>query len=263
METQLRATLAVKMLMDDLSLVAYAEALGDVADFLHDTATAYADSRNVPSEGTIHNDLDSMPGGLNTEERRAIAENLVQTGLAVAALGERQQQIRGGTADQRIEALLNGEEDPQSAVEVLRVMGGYFSDGRRLALKLAEREHPHPLPKRSNRSLLEEVQMARYLLQGTLDALPEDIGPLDADAIRAEMQARWEDVPDDRQRELLKHLARDLQRVAELIPHIADEGDVRALEDTNLGRRLDANRAAPRNTFEFYRYMAGYYRIRA
>lgn len=255
-QKQLEAAYAVRLVMGDRDIESYAQMLHHMAAFLQDTATAYQSGRNVPSQKGLISDLASLPGGLNRDDKDAIADDVIGVGRALCYLGEQHQRVRNHSADKRITDLLQGEADPKSAVEIMRVMGGYLSSGKRTVLKLTEQAHPHPLPSRSGQSLLEEVQQTCYLLQ----SMTQVSGQADAAAVTQAMAGIWEELSPNRQRELLGDLARDLQRTADLIPLIAGQGNLRALEDTGVGRRLEENRAKPSNAIEFYRFLAGYYR---
>ncbi|MEL6150425.1 MAG: hypothetical protein AAFR56_12445, partial [Chloroflexota bacterium] len=253
--TQLRATYAVKLLMDEQPIEDFAQNLHRLAELLHDTYAAYINNRNTPTEGALHNDLDSMPGGLNSSDKKNIADGLLAMGRNLCEVHDRHKRIRNHKADNRIVDLLGAEEDPQSAVEILRVMGGYLSDGKRFQNEIEEQQHPHPLPGRNATSFKRDIEIARYSLQNMVDTPT----PAHAKAVHKEMESIWNDVPKADRREIGSMLARDLQRVADLIPLIGAQGDSRIFEDTGLGRRLEANRARPRNTLEFYRYVTGYY----
>lgn len=257
-QTQLAGTLALKIVMRDQNLNDFAKALHTTADFLEDTATAYT-GRNTPTEGGLRNELDSLPGGLSSNERESIAVNMVQLGRAVCELGTQHKRVRNSNNDRRIDGLLSAQENPQSAIEVLRVMGGFLSDGKRYAVKLNAPEHPHPLPRRSSTTLLEEVATVCNLLTGMLRLEDEN---LNAGAVREELNSMWKELASDARKELGGDFPRDLQRMADLVPLIEASGDARALEDTGLGKRLESNRARPRNALEFYRYVAGYYYAR-
>ncbi|MEL7234144.1 MAG: hypothetical protein AAGK74_06595, partial [Chloroflexota bacterium] len=233
----------------------FAQNLHRLAELLHDTYAAYINNRNTPTEGALHNDLDSMPGGLNSSDKKNIADGLLAMGRNLCEVHDRHKRIRNHKADNRIVDLLGAEEDPQSAVEILRVMGGYLSDGKRFQNEIEEQQHPHPLPGRNATSFKRDIEIARYSLQNMVDTPT----PAHAKAVHKEMESIWNDVPKADRREIGSMLARDLQRVADLIPLIGAQGDSRIFEDTGLGRRLEANRARPRNTLEFYRYVTGYY----
>lgn len=257
-KAQLEATYTVKLLMNDADLDTYAETLHHVAEFLHDTAAAYQNGRNVPTQKVLLGDLDSLPGGLQPANKKAIANDIVEAGRALCTLGDAHKRVRGGGSDRRTTSLLQAEADPQSAVEVLRVMSGYLADGERHPLKFAEQPHPHPLPRRSAQTLMEQTSLSCSLLT----SMTTVNGSVKAHAVRNEIHGMWQDLPANRQQELLPNLARDLQRTADLIPLIAEQGSLRALEDTGLGRRLEANQVKPSNTLEFYRFVAGYYLMR-
>ena len=253
----------VKVIMQDIDIVTYATALSYLADFLYDPAVAYS-GRGTPTQGGLMNDLDSMPGGLQREERRRIAEDVRAAGIAACELAEAHGRVRGGGSDSRIEGLLKGEVNPRSALEVMQVMGGVLAQGKRVDLRLDTRQTPHPLPRRTGGRIMEESQAAHQLMAGMVSAFPADSPPqVTGRAVRAEMESLWRSLEPETQRKLLEGLARDLQRVAELVPEIASKGDLRALQDSGLGRRLETNRARPRNVIEFYRFMAGYYLQRA
>lgn len=254
----LEATYALKVVMGDQDVEMYAQALRTTAQFLEDTAEAYS-SRNTPTRGGIHNELDSMPGGLNSEEKESIAGDMLTVGRTVYELGERHKRVRNAQTERRIEELLQAEANPQSAIEVLRVFGGFLSQGKRFSTRLQAQEHPHPLPNRSATTLIQEVATVCYLLNAMLSLEEAEFV---ASAIHDELENMWQELPLEQQRTIANDFARDLQRVADLVPLLATEGDIRALEDTGLGRRLESNRARPRNTLEFYRFVAGYYLAR-
>ncbi len=253
----------VKVITQDTDIETYAAALQNLADFLFDPAVSYA-GRNMPTQGGLLNDLDSMPGGLQRDERRRIAEDVLAAGVAACQLAEAHERVRGAGTDSRIEDLLKGETDPQSALEVMQVMGGALAQGKRVDMRLETRQMPHPLPRRTTGRIMEESEAAHRLMAGMVDAFPVDSPPkVSAMAVRQEIESIWRTLEPETQRRLLESLARDLQRVAELVPEIATKGDMRALQDSGLGRRLESNKARPRNVIEFYRFMSGYYLQRA
>ena len=259
---QLEATYALKSLMDDHDVVAYAGMLHGLADFLNDTGESYYNPRNVPSQNTIEDDLAALPGGLNKDEKRQIADNIQMAGLMVAKLAEQHAKVRNAESERRIDGLLKAQENPQSPLEVMRVMAGYLTQGRRFELELKEQVHPYPLPRRTGHSLRQEVELAHYLLKGTYEAFLENEEVVQAKAIYAEMDSIWGRLPVETQREIVKDFATDLQRLADLVTIIASKSEPKTMEESSIGRRLEENRARPRNTLEFYRYVAGYYRAR-
>ncbi len=257
--SQLNAVNAIKQLTDSQPIEDYAAQLHRAADFLHDTAAAYVNGRNLPSIKSLVTDLDSLPGGLSDKERRQLAQHLIDVGQLMLQLGERHRSVRNSNSDARIQALIKAEADPQSAIELLQLMSSHLAEGERLSIPVAEQTHPRPLPSRSGPILAEELTVTRAVLMAMVRVEPGT----DANAVQAEFLSRWYAVSAEERKRLGDNFAKDLQRVAKIVPMIAGQGDARALEETGLGRRLENNRAKPRNTIEFYRFASGYYTARS
>lgn len=264
-QQRLEATYAVKRLMDDIDLLSYAEFLHTTADFLYDTASAYCDSKRIPSLGSLMNDLDSMPGGLTDDDRKLIMRDLLGLGRALLVLGDFQIANRPRDFNKHIENLLAGKTEPVSALDVLWVMSGYFTKGKRYPLKLQPPSgvSTHVLGERSAPMLKEQTEVVNGLLRGAIRAFPPDRRvTVRASAIREELESLWGDIPLSKRRETVRALALDLQRVAELVTVITEAGSAKAMEDSSLARKLDKNEQQPRNTLELYRFIHGYFKSR-
>jgi hypothetical protein len=261
----LEATYAVRRMMDGVDLLNYAEFLHTGGDFLYDTAAAYSDARRIPSLGSLMNDLDSMPGGLTDDDRRVIMRELLGLGRALVMLGNTQVANRPRDGQQHIENLLMGKADPVTGLDVLWVMGGYLTKGKRYPLKLTPPSgvSTHTLGERSAPMLKEQVEITNGLLRGLPRAFPTD-KPVNVktEALRGELESLWGDIPLAKRREIVRNLAIDFQRLAQLVVIISEQGNPKAMEDSGLGRKLDENRQQPRNTLEFYRFVHGYFKAR-
>ena len=260
----LEATYAMKRLMDSVDLITYAEFIHVTAEFLQDTAQVYADKGRLPSVGALMNDLDSLSGGLTNAERQTIAQEMVGLGKAVIVLGDQHKANRPREAEKHIDALLIGKADPTSVLDVFWIMGGYFTKGKRYTLKV---ERPASIRAMGNRSapmVKDESQIINGLLRGALRAFPPDKKlTLNADAIRAEMDSLWGEISLVKQREIVRDLATDLQRVAELTAYITAQGGDKAMEDSGAARKLEQNDQQPKNPLELYRFVSGYFKLRA
>lgn len=260
----LEATFAVRRMMGGVDLLNYAEFLHVTGDFLYDTAAAYSDPKRLPSLGSLMNDLDSMPGGLTDDDRRVIMRELLGLGRAIVVLGDFQ--IANRPRDgKHIENLLAGKADPVSALDVFWVMGGYLTKGKRYPLKLKPPSgvSTHTLGERSAPTLKEQVEIINGLLRSLIRAFPPDRRvSVQARAIRGELESLWGDLPLAKRREIVRNLAINFQRVAELVVIITEQGNAKALEDNTLGRKLDESRQQPRSTLEFYRFVHGYFKMR-
>ncbi len=259
----LEATYAFKRLMDGVDLVTYAEFVHITASFLHDTALVYADKSRIPSMGALVNDLHSLSGGLNDEERRIIAAEMIALGKAILVLGDQAKSTRPRDADKHIEGLLTGKANPTSVLDIFVVIGGYFTKGKRYVSKLEKLASSHALGERSAPMVKDESQIANGVLRGALRAFPPDKKiTLTAEAIRGELDSLWGDIPLIKQREIVRDLSQDTQRIPDMIFIIRAEGGDRAMEENNLSRRLEDNDQQPKNTLEMYRFIAGYFKQR-
>jgi hypothetical protein len=257
----LEATYYFRRVMDGLDFVEYAEFLHTTARFLLDTTLAYTRRGQAPTQGALLNALKGLPGGLSDEDRVTIAREIVALGRAIVVLLEQHRTYspRGREAEVHLNQLLAGEVDPRSGLDVLRLMGGYYARGKRLPTDL-DRSLSHPLGDRSALMLRDDVQIANSLLRGLVHAFPPDQPVrMSATAARAEIESLWGSIELEQRRAIVRELANDLQRVADLVTHIAEQGDVRVLENTAAGRRMASGKQQPRNTLEFYRYVSGYF----
>jgi hypothetical protein len=112
--------------------------------------------------------------------------------------------------------------------------------------------------------LKQQSQIINGVLRGLVRAFPrEERVLLGTRALRAELDSLWGEISLHRQRDLVRNLAIDFQRVAELIPIIDQHGNAKALDDDGgIGRKLDENKQRPANTLEFYRFVYGYFKTR-
>jgi hypothetical protein len=262
----LEATYTLKLMMGGVDIDEYAEFLHVTAEFLNDTMLAYIDPKQIPTIGALMNNLDSMPGGLSNDERQLIAQEMLALARAIPVIGAQYKANRPRDLESHIAQLLEGKAAPTSALDVMRVMGGYFSKGKRYVLKLTPPSSlsQQPLGQRSAPMLKQQSQIVNSVLRSLLRAFPRERRVmLGVRAIRAELDSLWGEISLHRQRELVRNLAIDFQRVADLIPIIDEQGNLKALDgDSGIGRKLDANKQRPANTLEFYRFVHGYFKMR-
>ncbi len=260
----LEATHALRRLMGGEDLADYAYSLHTVAQFLYDTGLTYVDKNNLPNINSLISDLDSLNGGLNDPERRALSGALYDLIRVVSALSDQHRQFHSKEADEQIDGLLKGEGTAETVFDIFRVMGGYFARGRRLSARTDRAMPNHPLGDRSAPILMREVQQINRLLKAALRAfLPDGHVSISATAIQGEMESLWSDIALYERRVLVRDLAIDLQRIPELMLIISDKVDSKALLDSGgTARKLDSNRQRPDNALAFYRFMYGYFKAR-
>lgn len=257
----LEATYQIKRLMSAINFDDYAHFLHITAELLESTARAYIDKSNPPSLGALVNTVQSLSGGLMDEESNAIANTVLEMGQSIVMLGEDYRLRSARDAEKHIDSLIKGETDPRCALDVLWVIGGYFAKGRRYRLRMSYAQHP--LGERSAASLKEDLEISQQLLRGILQAFPPDKEmTTTAEAIRGEVDSLWGLLDEGMRRDRVRDLAIDFQRVAQLVTHINDTGDMRVVQASNAaGRKLDDGKTQPRSTLEFYRYLYGYFKV--
>lgn len=256
----LDATYSLRRLMDSADFADYARRLHTTAGLLEDAALTYSNRDRIPSSAALLSMLQGLPGGLDAEQYRALAANLLALGRALVRLGEQHQAHAPRDAARHHTRLLAGTDDPLSGVDVLRVLGGYFSREKRYTIK-PDQPPRSPLGQRTAAALRDDVQVAADLLRSLLAAFPPSKAvALTAAAVRAEAESVWSSAPEETQRALVRGLAVDFQRVADLTLMIAEGGDRRAVEENSgLGRKLDSGKQQPRSALEFFRYAYAYF----
>lgn len=255
----LEATYQIKRLMSGVGFYEYAQFLHLTVELLESTARAYVERGSMPSLGALVNTVQSVGGGLMDDESNSIAQSVLGMGRAIVRLAADDRARSPREQEKHIEDLLTGSAQPRSALDVIWIMGAYFGKGRRYRVRL---QHAgHPLAERSALTLKEEAEISHQLLRGILQAFPPDKKMnITAEAIRGEVESLWGGLDEAMRRDRVRDLAVDFQRLAQLVPLIADSGDPRALEPGALGRRLDEGKTQPKGTLEFYRYLYGYFK---
>ncbi|MFO7321648.1 MAG: hypothetical protein DIU68_007955 [Chloroflexota bacterium] len=257
----LMATCALRQMMGGEDLASYALLLNVTVEFLHDTAVVYVDKREAPGLKSLLGDLDSLAGGLTDDDRDALARGMLQLGRAIEALGRRQKETRPRNLKSHVQALYEGKAQPKQALDVLRVLGGSLSDGRPQPVEIKQAPTSHPFRDRAAPSVLLEVRVAVRVLSNLARAFPPHrIAALTPPVLRAEIESLLADLPIAERNRVGAEIAADLLRLPELVWHIYNSGDTKALEESSsLGRKLDSNRQRPESTLEFYRFVRGYF----
>ncbi len=233
--------------------------------FLRDTAVVYTEKTKPPGIRTLFGDLDSLVGGLSDEERKALSRAMLNVARAISALGKQQHDNRPRDLETHYNALAAGTAAPLSALDVLRVMGGFFARNRRIEIQHDIPASAHPLGDRAAPSLLAEARVVARTLRSLILAFPADEKvTLSAEAIRAEAESLWAELSLADRRKLVRALADDLQSIPTLLTMMYDTSDPRVLEENNgIGRQLDMTKRRPETALEFYRFVCGYFSQRA
>lgn len=256
----LEATAILHQLMGEQELGEYAYQLHILASFLRDTGVAYAEKNQMPLQTVIVSDLDSLGGGLSTQERAALASGILEFARLVAALAGQHRKAHPRETAAQVEQLLTGAGSASSVLDVFRVAGGFFARGRRFDYRERVAE-THPLGHRASHELLKEVELANRLLTTALRTLPPDRRfELSARGLQDEVASLWNHISVPERRRLEQDLATDFQRVPDWALAITEKYDQKVLqEDSGVARKLASLAKRPESTMEFYRFMSGYF----
>ncbi len=253
-QRKLDVTYRVNALMGGVGLVDYARFLETVGTFLHDCATAYADKSNSLSFGALLAILDRLKQGLSRLERTDLAEVLITMARMIAQLGAARQMALSQTG------ILTGKDDPKSALDVFRAMGGYFAGGKRYNVDLTARGEPNPFIGRSAEEVKDTIELTHDVLQSILKALPPDIPvPFTIAELRDELRSMWDAVAEDQRKDIHRTLAVEFQRIPYYIHYMTEQGDIKALmPDSSLGKKIDRGKHKPKSTLEMFRFIYNY-----
>lgn len=250
----LEATYLIKQVLNEHSLHEYAQRVQRTVAFLQDAAASY-NERTTPTTDELQLRLNTMRDSFTREERRIFTHAMLAFMKGLMALYLQQKRSRSP----EVNRLLNASADPVSGLDVLRVMAGYFSDGKRAELNLRA-SLPNPLGERTRNFLRDEIMAGNEVLSGVLRASPLET-PLNvrADALRDTIASLTAALTPEAKREVSRILGSDLQKLVLLIEMIGEKGDPKVLEDGGIGDRLDEGRQRPRSAIEYMRFVYGYH----
>jgi hypothetical protein len=250
----LEATYLVKQVLNGSDLAAYAASVQRIVAFLQDAAAAY-NERSTPTTDDLTLRLNTMRDTLLREERRIFTRALMAMMKGIVTLQQQQRSSRSPD----VSRLLNASADPTTALDVLRVIAGYFSEGKRVDLKLRA-SLPTPLGERTRKFLRDEIMAGSEVVSNLLRAVPADARlEVKADHIRGAVESLYQNLSPDAKREVGRILGSDLQKLTALIELIGEKGDPKAVEEGGLGDRIDEGRHRPRSALEYMRFLYGYH----
>ncbi len=260
---KLETSFTINLMMGGVQLEDFVGFIQDVANVLEDTAAPFAGKADLTS-GDMMTALSEMDGSLTRDEANELAKEILGLGKAVVVLGKHYRESRPRSEGKYIEALLVGKTNPRSALDVLRVMAGYYARGKRVPLNL-QPSGTKLFKGRTVHEFKEEVGVANDLLRSMIQAFPPNKPvKMTAQDVRDEVESMTSYVSTDDQRKFGRTLAVDLQRVVELVTVIEAQGDAKAMDqDSTLGKRIEQNKQRPKSALEFYRFLYAYFRAQS
>jgi hypothetical protein len=230
---------------------------------LVDMAVAYYEKHDTPPIYKLKQTVQGLPGGLSDIERKRLSSNLNQIGLRTIKLAEieKRKKIRSEPDALKTRTqVIKGEVAPSTGLDALLWIGGHLGENQVYTLSLEREAPPHMLGSRSVNLLLRETDLLVALLDGVLDAFPEnDHTQVELKTWSDEINALWGLLTLYKQRQIQRPLAEDAQLLAQVIKWIGERGNDRSFQSSGFGRQLQTGRAQPRSVADALRWISGYF----
>lgn len=254
----LRATILMRLVMGQSGLLRLTDDVHLTTALFVDIAAIYHGGRELPPNHRLRRDLDTMTGGLSESERRQVAQNIQNTIYLVYELGRDRARKRGRTSIEDL--LVQNEVAPQGGVDLLRFVGGYFTNRQRVSLNLEREAMAHVFGNRSAAMFLRETNVITRLLGGLRAAFKDDLArQVTAQALTGELASLWSNVSLYHQRRVQQQFASDCQQLADVIAVMSDRANERVLSNSGLGRQLETGQRQPQSALEALRWIYGYF----
>ncbi|MBI5929528.1 MAG: hypothetical protein HY862_09480 [Chloroflexi bacterium] len=266
----LQTTRALGIILSNQDLPHYAEALQIATTFFTDIATTYHETKDRPPQHRIRRDLESMPGNLSEEERARLAHDLLEINQLVFAMGSNAGRdiAKRKSDDKPVKRKTQTQEvilgtAPQTPVEFLEWLGGYFTKIDVTDLGLALESPTHIFGSRTLNGLYREVRAIHTLLTQLNLALPADRptsqSPFTAKDLREEVASLWDAESLVQQRRYQSTLGEESQKLASLLQIMAAHTTDKIIGDNPQSRQLDTAKRQPENELEALRWISGYF----
>ncbi|TVR20498.1 MAG: hypothetical protein EA396_10540 [Anaerolineaceae bacterium] len=259
-QSPLEVTYLVKRLIGTHDLAAYADSLSEVVAFLRQLVVIYADERRKPSAPALRDGLSTLPGagGLTDEQRDQFLKGILQNGRYIVRLMRQYSAGRREEEAAHARRVVAGRVNPDSMLDVLRVMGGGLVNGRRLPLNIEPQELRYPLQEFSMGQMVNALEKMRDILHPLTSTLPLNQRPdLKPAMLIAEMRSFAGMMGDA---DTLRDIAQSWQHLVDLLVRMGDGSDSNAFKDgSGIAKKLDNGRQAPEGALELMRFIYGYY----
>ncbi|MBZ0308231.1 MAG: hypothetical protein K8I82_19355, partial [Anaerolineae bacterium] len=242
-----------QILGEDTDLLKYTEILEITSRLLYDMGSTYHESKDLPPPHRPRANLDAMVGHLNDEERTRIGANMDFIARHIFQLGS-QRALNRRTLERYEQVLLN-QVAPETGLELLIYLGGYFSGKKKAEVNLSREEMTHIFGVRGAQELLRETDAMEGLLNRLLQAFPLNNPPkLELDVLNEEIDNLWKQMSLFNQRQVRPILAEDTQQIAALIPMMANKTRKHVFD-----KPLETGKYQPQNEVEALRWVSGYF----
>jgi hypothetical protein len=254
----LQATYVMRQVVGDLDLLTLVDNIEIATDLLTDIASTYHTDKELPPMHRLRHDLDTMPGGLSDQERQQVAQNTLVIARLIYELGRDRSRKRGKVSSE--ELLVQEQTTPQNGLDLLRFIGGHFSDHRVIPITTSREEMAHLFGSRSAAMFLRETNVIAQLLTGLKAAFDRpEAQAIAPKALADELASLWGSLSLYNQRRVQDAFARSCQQLADVIALMSDKAGDRALADGGGARQLETGQRQPQTALEAWRWIHGYF----
>lgn len=266
----LQTTRTLGIILNNQTLPDYAEAVQTTITFFTDIATTYHESKDRPPLHRLRRDLESMPGNMSEEERTRLAHEMLEIVRMVYAIGthtgrdigKRKLEDKAPKRKTQTQEVILGTA-PETPIEFLEWVGGYFTKNDVSDLGLAVEAPAHIFGSRTLNGLYREIRIIHDLLKHLNLALPTDRptsqSPFTAKALRDEITSLWESESLVNQRRYQAVLGEESQKLAILLQVMSSHTTDKVVTENALSRQLDTGKRQPDNELEALRWISAYF----
>jgi hypothetical protein len=238
-----------------LDLPTFALSLHEAVTLLQNNHESYLQKARKPSRQNMSGVIADLTPRLTLEDRKQLSRDMQILAQSLLKLGT-QHQADSSSSTKVLGALIKGQENPRSALDVLRIAGGHLARGRSYPLKLTPNVIPNPFSEQDFGELTTHIGITADLLQAMAEQSDQQtVMRWEATDIAHELDNMLETFPNDEQ-DTLKVMGQQLQYLADLIQHIQLATDNNVLDEQyRAGKKLDTQSAEPKNVLEMYRFL--------
>ncbi len=251
----LQATYLMRLVLNGRDMFVFAQDLTLTVALLSDFAATYHPDKEPPPNHALRHSINSLTGGLSDDDRATIGHSIARVAELCYVLAH--QQDRKRKADTVESELLNTRRVPETALDMLIYLGGYFNRRQRHTRDLYREGIQHVFANRSAIIVLEELPVVLAFMEDLFAAFPPDSEPpaVNLQSLNDEIDNLWSGLSLYNQRQAQETLATDSQFLAQLVPQIG--GRVRERDFRN--NHLAQGEQMPDNEIEAMIWISGYF----
>ncbi|MEM9954918.1 MAG: hypothetical protein AAF846_25145 [Chloroflexota bacterium] len=253
---QLQLSYEFSNLMARMDWTLYTSSLVVAVDFLQTMANVYSSKDKQPNLGDVRVLANKIRRTLSLGEQRKLSEDLRKLTHAIVVLGQRHERRSSSDNKYRM-ALVKGQQDPRSVLDVFRTSGGYLTKKSAYPFRLSVGDATQPMGDATPDDLQHNIAITSELLDMATKAFPNSRNMWTTKMLADEIKSQVASLTGDASKNVTQ-TGRDWQRLADLIIHIAETGDAKIIEvNHSRGRKLEKLETAPENALELMRAIYG------